>query len=242
MKKVYILPNLVTTIGMGCGFFSIIRSINFDYVEAAWLIIIAGLMDGLDGRIARFADATSEFGSEYDSLADLVSFGIAPSIMVYIWALQTHGREGGLVALLFVVCGALRLARFNVTSETLPKGIFLGMPIPIAAVTLATYVIFSHEVALTSSMGEVDFTTYVPWMTLVCAGLMVSSIPFPSFKSVNWKTKAGSGYLLIGLLATNPSLHFFILVQVYVFGSLLWGGVSYIKQRTGKSVQAVKGH
>src|SRR3954467_9324650 len=121
MRKIYLIPNFVTTANMFCGFYSMIASIHGDFLGAAWAIMAAGIFDMLDGRIARLAKATSQFGVEYDSLSDLVSFGIAPGILVYQWALRPYDRLGILAAFLYMTCGALRLARFNVNSASLPK-------------------------------------------------------------------------------------------------------------------------
>src|SRR3989338_10848505 len=138
-KGVYVLPSLFTTASMFCGFFSIIRSINSfnssvtHFTDAAWAIIIAVFFDGIDGRIARLTKTTSRFGVEYDSLSDLLSFGIAPAILMYVWGLKPYGRLGWLAAFLYFVCGALRLARFNTQNPSNAKRYFKGLPIPCAA-------------------------------------------------------------------------------------------------------------
>ena len=124
MRKIYIVPNIVTTGNMFCGFYSMIASIHGDYISAAWAILAAAVFDMLDGRIARLAKATSQFGVEYDSLSDLVSFGVAPAILLYQWTLQPFERLGWLAAFLYLACGALRLARFNVMTGAFPKNIF----------------------------------------------------------------------------------------------------------------------
>src|SRR6185437_325860 len=144
MRKIYLVPNFVTTANLFCGFYSIVASIQSDFTIAAWAIVAAGIFDLLDGRIARLAKATSEFGSEYDSMSDLVSFGLAPAILQYQWSLYPFGRLGWMVCFIFMMCGALRLARFNVNIEVVPKGHFQGLPIPMAAGILSTLVIFSY--------------------------------------------------------------------------------------------------
>ncbi|HUP55894.1 MAG TPA: CDP-diacylglycerol--serine O-phosphatidyltransferase, partial [Bdellovibrionota bacterium] len=116
MRKIYIVPNIVTTANMFCGFYSIVASMKSDFSAAAWAIVAASIFDMLDGRIARLAKATSEFGVQYDSLSDLISFGVAPAILLFQWALLPFDRLGWLAAFLFTACGALRLARFNVNS------------------------------------------------------------------------------------------------------------------------------
>ncbi|MEK7691890.1 MAG: CDP-diacylglycerol--serine O-phosphatidyltransferase, partial [Bdellovibrionota bacterium] len=209
MRKIYIVPNLVTTMNMACGFYSMIASTDRDFTTAAWAIIAAGVFDGLDGRIARLAKATSDFGVEYDSLSDLVSFGMAPALLLFMWHLDEFGRLGWLASFLFMTCAALRLARFNVSTETVPKGFFQGLPTPGAAGVVATFVIFNFATDLPADMETVSFLSL--GLAFALATLMVSSVRFPSFKDFNWRSKATFGYLLIGVLAailvaTHPEI------------------------------------
>ena len=132
-RGIFLLPNIFTTLNLFCGFYSIIASTSGKFLAAAVAIIIAGVFDWLDGKIARATNTTSRFGVEYDSLADLVSFGMAPGIMMYLWALQPLGRIGWLAAFLFAACGALRLARFNTQFGSISSKHFIGLPIPAAA-------------------------------------------------------------------------------------------------------------
>ena len=127
---IYILPNLMTTANLFCGFFSIIHSIKGDFKYASIAIVVAAIFDMLDGRLARLTRATSKFGAEYDSLCDLVSFGLAPGLLLYLWALSPFGRLGWIACFLMVACGALRLARFNVQAGVVEKNYFQGLPIP----------------------------------------------------------------------------------------------------------------
>src|SRR5206468_4319918 len=147
-KGVYLLPNLLTSAGLFAGFYSIICTLNAThggatrwYWLAAVMILVAQLCDALDGRIARLTRSTSSFGIQYDSLADLVAFGVAPGILVYQWALRPWGRWGWLAASLYVTCGALRLARFNVQIASVEKRYFVGLPIPAAAGVIAATVL-----------------------------------------------------------------------------------------------------
>ena len=239
MRKIYLLPNFVTTANMFSGFFAVIAAIQHDFRLAAWAIIAAGIFDMLDGRIARLAKATSSFGVEYDSLSDLVSFGAAPAILIYLWALEPYSRLGWLAAFLYMACGALRLARFNVMSGKLSKAYFQGLPIPIAAGIVATFVIFQHELNLPTLE---DITPYALGMALGLGSLMVSSIPFPSFKELNWRSRASFGYLMVGvmvmiLVAVRPEVTLFLILGAYVVLSLIWGlvqlarGVSPLQQK-----------
>lgn len=228
MRKIYLVPNFVTTANMFCGFYSIIASVKHDFLVASWAIMAAGIFDMLDGRIARLAKATSQFGVEYDSLSDLISFGVAPSVLIYLWALEPYDRLGLLAAFLFMTCGALRLARFNVNSSELPKKYFQGLPIPMAAGMIATFVIFSQTVELmTSRQGIVLF------LTLSMASLMVSTIRFPSFKDLNWRSRVTFGYLMVGvlsmiLIAAKPEVTLFLLLSSYIGLSLFWNVIRLI--------------
>lgn len=223
MKKVYIIPNFVTTANMAAGFYSVIASIQGQFVVASWAIIVAAVFDMLDGRIARMAKATSQFGVEYDSLSDVLSFGMAPAVLVYQYKLAPFGRLGWLAAFLFCACGALRLARFNVMASVAPKKYFQGLPIPIAAGVVATFVIFQHELVWPE---EPKFPLLI--LTFALSSLMVSTIPFPSFKELNWRSRASFGYLMVGvlamiLIAVRPEVTLFLMVGGYVLASLIYG-------------------
>lgn len=228
MRKIYLVPNFVTTANMFCGFFSAISSIHNEFLAAAWAIIAASVFDMLDGRIARLAKATSQFGVEYDSLSDLISFGVAPAILLYRWALEPFGNLGWAAAFLFMACGALRLARFNVTVGAVPKNFFQGLPIPMAAGIVATFVIFCQAIQL----EDIKFSMLV--LSFVLASLMVSTIRFPSFKELNWRSRATFGYLLVGvlsmiLIAAKPELMLFLILSSYVIISLLWNIWSWLR-------------
>ena len=136
-RGIYILPNLFTTGNLFCGFWAIISVFQEKFFYAAVAILLASIFDVLDGKVARLSGATSKFGVQYDSLADLVSFGIAPALLAFSWALRPYGKFGWLAAFLFVVCGALRLARFNVQSSSGEVKYFKGLPIPAAALMIA---------------------------------------------------------------------------------------------------------
>lgn len=230
IRKIYIVPNFVTTANMFCGFYSMIAAIQGDFEIAAWAILAAAVFDMLDGRIARLAKATSQFGVEYDSLSDLMSFGAAPAILLHQWALEPFGRLGWLAAFLFLACGALRLARFNVTSTIQSKKYFQGLPIPMGAGVVATFIIFVHQ--------YLDFEDLPKWIVLVLtfglASLMVSTLRFPSFKELNWRSRGSFGFLMVGvmamiLIAAKPELMLFLLLATYVTLSLLWNGVLLFK-------------
>lgn len=176
---VYLLPNLFTTAGLVAGFYSIICTLNEHYWLAAAMILVAQACDMLDGRIARLTRSTSSFGVQYDSLADLVAFGVAPAILVYTWALTPWGRWGWLAATVYVVCAALRLARFNVQVGTVEKRHFLGLPSPAAADVVAATVLLFYYVG---GEGTPNKHVLILLVIFAVAALMVSEVRYFSFK------------------------------------------------------------
>ncbi len=200
MKKgIYVLPNLFTTASMLCGFYSVVVSTHGHFETAAWAILAALVLDGLDGRIARMTNTTSKFGAEYDSLADLVAFGVAPSILAYTWSLSAFGKWGWLAAFLFVTCGALRLARFNIQIGIIESKVFNGLPIPGAASVVATGVLLYHYMGFQGMFPNTGVLVGV-----VCLSLfMVSSIKYYSFKDLNF-------------FARKPFISFVLIVIILV--------------------------
>lgn len=186
-RGVYLLPNLFTSAGLFSGFYSIICTLRREYWLAAAMILVAQLCDALDGRIARLTRSTSSFGIQYDSLADLVAFGVAPGILVYQWALRPWGRWGWLAASLYVTCGALRLARFNVQIASVEKRYFVGLPIPAAAGVIAATVLLHYRLFHWLG-GEGETGKHITMLLLIfaVAGLMVSEIRYYSFKEIRF--------------------------------------------------------
>jgi CDP-diacylglycerol--serine O-phosphatidyltransferase len=178
-KGVYILPNLFTTAGLFAGFYSIIATLNHDYRLAAIMILASMLCDTLDGRIARLTRSSSSFGVQYDSLADMIAFGVAPGILVYTWALRPWGRWGWLAATLYVTCGALRLARFNVQVASVERRHFVGLPIPAGAAMIASTVLLYYYL---SGQGDPNKHILMLLVIYAVAGLMVSEFRYFSFK------------------------------------------------------------
>lgn len=180
-QGVYILPNLFTTAGLFAGFFAVISALRGDFRLGAIMILVAQCCDVLDGRVARLTRTGSSFGVQYDSLSDLVAFGVAPAILVYAWTLEDLGRWGWLAASLYLTCGALRLARYNVQVSTAERRHFLGLPIPAAAAVIATTVLLHYDFR-----GEV--APHRPWLMILVmfllAGLMVSEVRYLSFKDI----------------------------------------------------------
>lgn len=240
-KGIYILPNLFTTGSLFAGFYSMVAGINQDYRTAAIWIFAALVCDGLDGKVARATGTTSKFGVEYDSLADLVAFGVAPGLLMYFWALKPFGRLGWLAAFLFVVCGALRLARFNVQVETVESKRFVGLPIPAAASMVAATVLFFHHTGWSSFKKPVILV-----LIYFLAFLMVSSIKYYSFKDPELIKKQPFGFLVLAVLlliiiAAEPAIMLFALFCCYI----LSGPVGFIlgwprRRRLEKALH--KGH
>lgn len=198
MKRgIYILPNLFTTGNLFCGFWAVISVFQEQFSDAAIAILLAGVFDMLDGKVARMSGATSKFGVQYDSLADLVSFGVAPAFLAFSWALRPYGRFGWLAAFLFVVCGALRLARFNVQSSSGETKYFKGLPIPAAASMIALTILL--YIRLIETGGVKDIVILV--MIYALAFLMVSTVRYNSFKELGLAKRKPLGFFMFIVLS-----------------------------------------
>src|SRR5262245_45360353 len=202
-RGVYVLPNLVTSGSLFCGFYSIISTIREDYLLAAIAILVALVFDALDGRVARITKSSSHFGVEYDSLSDVVAFGVAPGVLAYRWALEPWGVWGWLAASLYVICGALRLARFNVQVEVVDKQNFVGFPIPAAAAVVATTILMYFYLG-----GEGASHKRITLLLLIyaLAGLMVSTIRYYSFKDLHLAHRQPFGMLIIGIIVLQLTI------------------------------------
>lgn len=222
-RGVYLLPNLFTTASLFSGFFAIVAAIKGSYQPAAWAIIVASVFDGLDGRIARMTGTTSKFGMEYDSLSDLVAFGVAPGILAFLWGLEGFGRLGWLAAFLYVATTALRLARFNaISSSTGGSGsYFLGLPCPAAAAGVSTAVLIFHFFGIVGPVRHYAVLLLVYGLSF----LMVSNVRYNSFKHVKWfhrhpfSTMVGSVLTLV-VVAIEPSVTLFVVIFAYIFSGL----------------------
>jgi CDP-diacylglycerol--serine O-phosphatidyltransferase len=182
-RGIYLLPTAFTTGSLCCGFYSLIESSRGDFKSAALLILVAGVLDGLDGRIARLTGTTSEFGVEFDSLADISSFGIAPAFLAHQWALQSFHRIGWLIAFLFVACAATRLARFNIQHGSMDKRYFAGLPSPAAAGVVA-----SVAFAFPNPPSQLGRSVLIGVLVATAALLMVSHIRYRSFKTLDLRS------------------------------------------------------
>ena len=233
-KGIYLIPSLFTAGNIMCGFFSIVSTFSGQYVQAALFIIFAHVLDGVDGYVARLTKTTSQFGIEFDSLADVVSFGVAPAVLVYFWALVPWGNWGWLAACTYVVCGALRLSRFNVQAGTSAKGHFIGLPIPAAAQMVTATIFLYHHLG-----GEGAPHKQVTLLLVIygLAVLMVSGFPYFSPKNTDLKKRFPIwilvfGIILITVIVMAPQVMFFTSILLYTLsGPLLWSWTLIQRQR-----------
>lgn len=214
IKAAYLLPNLFTAASIFLGILSMIASIHGDYMTAGWYVMLSLVFDGLDGRIARLTNTTSKFGMEFDSLADIVAFGVAPALLFYFAVGQHYGRWGVLVTALFVIFGAVRLARFNVQVGAVEPNVFIGVPIPTAAVFVSGWIMTLADLRIVANYG-------IPVMTAVAAVsvLMVSNVRYPSFKKIDLH-RANFLKLLVVLILVLSLLYLYPLVGLVGFMSL----------------------
>lgn len=227
-----------------CGFYATISIINENFVLAAVTILIAVLFDAVDGIIARVTKSCTDFGVEYDSLADLISFGIAPGLLLYWWALKPFGRLGWMAAFLFVICGALRLARFNVMVRYGASKTFTGLPIPAAAGVIASIVIMSRDFSdISISITE---PLVIALITYFLAFLMVSNFKYRSFKYLRLRTKKSFSILvftilLIFVVAMMPEIMLFVIFISYALSGPSEGVLLYGKAKVA-AIAAARGH
>jgi CDP-diacylglycerol--serine O-phosphatidyltransferase len=231
-RGVYVLPSLITTLGLFAGFYSVIASMRGQFLHAAIAIMAANVFDALDGRVARVTKSTSQFGVEYDSLSDVVAFGVAPAILVYRWALEPWGTWGWLAASLFVTCGALRLARFNVQHDNVEKRHFIGLPIPAAAEMIASTVLLYYYFG---GEGAAHKRLVLLLVVYVLAALMVSNVRYFSFKEIHIHRRQPFWVLvaviiLLNLFIAEPQLFLFTVFFLYAASGparslLIWTGL-----------------
>ena len=237
MQLMYILPNLFTAASAFLGVISIISSIQGNYFKAIIYIILSLILDGLDGRVARLTKTTSKFGVECDSLADLVAFGVAPAILFYLTVGAKFGRFGALIAAMFVVFGAIRLARFNVTTGTYEPNVFIGLPIPSAAIVSVLWI---------GIYVDADYYTFLEgfeWcfilLEAVLAILMVSNIRYPSFKKMNLK-QTHVIRILVALVVVFSMLYLYpfesatLVMSVYVLYGIIRAAIMFSKNHKKK--------
>ena len=224
-RGIYLLPNLFTTAALFAGFYAIVQAMNGRFETAAVAIFVAMVLDGLDGRIARLTRTTSEFGAEYDSLSDMVCFGVAPALVMYEWAMKDMGKLGWIAAFVFCAGAALRLARFNTNIEVADKRFFQGLPSPAAAALVAGLVWVIDDFGI----DRVQWTSYTAWVFTMFAGItMVTNLPFYSFKDINFRKAVPFWAVLavvaaITVVASKPAMFLFLLFVAYALsGYALW--------------------
>lgn len=246
-KGVYLLPNLVTTAALFSGFYAILAGINGQFDKAAIAVFVAMILDGLDGRVARWTNTQSEFGEQYDSLSDLVSFGLAPALIMYQWALVhmkdigvAWGKFGWMAAFIYVACAAIRLARFNVQIEEVDKRFFIGLPSPSAAGIMVGMIWMLHDLDVSGKAIQIPALI----MTIGAGVLMVCNIKYNSFKDFDVKSKvphlAILGIVLVfALIQVDPPKVLFAVFFIYA----LSGPFTWLKNRnkmisTAKEVES----
>jgi CDP-diacylglycerol--serine O-phosphatidyltransferase len=230
-RGISVLPSLFTLANMFCGYACVVYAMRGEYAMAAPLIGIAVVLDMLDGRIARMTGTASEFGVQFDSMADVISFGMAPAILAFAWGLSALGRLGWAAAFLFVTAAALRLARFNVQAGSADKRYFVGMPSPAAAGVVAATVF-----AYPAGFSEIHFAVPLVLLVVVPAALMVSTIRFRSFKSIDTQSRHPFRLLIlfavfITALVTRPEEVLVILAYGYLISPLIGAAVGRMRRR-----------
>ncbi|RUM57460.1 MAG: CDP-diacylglycerol--serine O-phosphatidyltransferase [Nautilia sp.] len=222
IKLIYILPNLFTALSVFFGMMSIIASSQEKFEKAFIYIILSFIADGLDGRVARLTNTSSKFGLEFDSLADIVAFGVAPAMMLFFSIGENYGKFGALITGLFVVFGAIRLARFNVTTLNNDPSVFIGLPIPTAAAVLASLIMLNLEINHILNLVILLFA-------FLLSILMVSNIRFPSFKKINLEQNAKLKVLIIIImLASLLYLYPIFTLAITLSGYIAYGVIRWI--------------
>jgi len=228
-RSIYLLPNAFTTAALFCGFYAIVMAMNQRYDLAAIVIFFAMVLDGIDGRVARLTNTQSEFGAQYDSLSDMVSFGAAPALVIYEWSLRGLGKLGWMAAFVYCTAAALRLARFNTNIGVVDKRYFQGLPSPAAAALVAGLVWLMADLQIAPGSNE-----WLPWLaftvTLFAGLTMVTNVPFYSFKDINFRKSVpfiAIFLIALGFLAISsdpPKVLFglFVCYGLSGYGVFIW--------------------
>jgi CDP-diacylglycerol--serine O-phosphatidyltransferase len=221
-RLAFFLPNTFTALNMACGFFSIILGWKGEFYPASMLLVLGAIFDSVDGRVARMTHTQSAFGEQFDSISDVVTFGVAPAFLVYNKFFFDLGRLGLITSFIFLLCGALRLARFNANIDKVSSDFFQGLPIPSGALAMVGLVLFSLE------QPEInDFSPAIILYVLFFSFLMISNIPFNSFKKSEWvrlhkKRVLFTIFLLLILTFVHEQIMIGLIINIYVFASLLY--------------------
>lgn len=243
MKNVSILPSLLTTGNLFCGAFAMVLALNNKIYSASWFLFVAMFFDLIDGQVARLKNVATKFGMEYDSLADLISFGCAPAIMVYTGYLKDTGRMGIALFFIYIACTALRLARFNTQKASQQKVSFVGLPSPASSGFIASVFILNNEYSF------VILAKIMPVLILILSALMISNFEFPAVGILSlWKKKPFVNLVALILFGMVAFLHFELALFLCFFGYVLSGlfGIAwkkkFILQTLGKGVAERSGH
>ena len=225
-KGIFLLPNLFTTGALFAGFYAMIAAVSGDFDAASMAIVSAMIFDGLDGRVARLTNTSSKFGAEYDSLSDMVSFGIAPALVVYCWGLGELGKFGWSVAFIYVACAALRLARFNTRIEVADRTWFTGLSSPAAAGGLAVTVWVCHDIGWVGANLPVEISIAVAALTALVAILMIAKMRFYSFKTIDLRRRvpfvaAFAMVLIFALVTVDPPRVLLTTFVLYVLSGFI---------------------
>ncbi|WP_026843243.1 CDP-diacylglycerol--serine O-phosphatidyltransferase [Citrifermentans bremense] len=231
-KGIYILPNLFTAGSLFAGFYCMVSTVNGDFRTAALWILASSIFDGLDGKVARLTGTSSKFGVEFDSLADVVSFGAAPGLLMYCWALRPFGRLGWLAGFLFLVCAALRLARFNVQVDTVESKRFVGLPTPAAASMVSATVLFFYHMGWPASYNKLLILVLIYFLAL----LMVSNVRYNSFKDPSLIKRQPFAFLVLAVLlliviAAEPVTMLFTIFTCYILSGPVGFVLTYPRRR-----------
>lgn len=234
-RGVYLLPNLFTTAAMFSGYYAVLASMNGYFERASIAVFLAMVLDGLDGRVARLTNTQSQFGAQYDSMSDLIAFGVAPSILVYNWGLGDLGKAGWMATFIFAACAALRLARFNVDSSSVDKRFFVGLASPSAAALLTSLVWLLHDLGVS---GVVPYAFGLV-ITVLGGALMVSNIKYYSFKQIDFKGRVPFAVIVLLLMIfsvifIDPPKVLFAIFLTYTISGPAWALKRRLKVRRNR--------
>jgi CDP-diacylglycerol--serine O-phosphatidyltransferase len=237
-KGIYLLPNLFTTGALFAGFYAVIAAMRGDFESAPIAIMFALVFDGLDGRIARLTNTSSKFGAEYDSLSDMVSFGVAPALVVFSWALSDLGKLGWSAAFIYVACAALRLARFNTQIETADKNFFTGLASPAAACVIVSTVWVCHDLGLVGDNLPYELSVLVALLAAATGLLMIANFPYYSFKGIDFRGRVPfvvmiAVVMVFGLVTVDPPRIFLLASLAYAASGPV---MALVKRRRGAGI------
>jgi CDP-diacylglycerol--serine O-phosphatidyltransferase len=222
LRGIYLLPNLFTTAALFSGFYAIVSGMHGRFEAAAIAVFVAMVLDGLDGRVARLTNTQSKFGAEFDSLADMVSFGVAPALVMFSWSLSVLGKFGWACSFIYVACAALRLARFNTQIDTADKNYFSGLASPSAAAVVAGIVWVCHDVGWVGAAIPIELSVLAGCLTALTGFLMILNVPYSSFKGLDLRGRVPFVVmfiivLLFGLVMLDPARILLATALIYAF-------------------------